>query len=242
MSTNKQEKIINMFDEIAPKYDKANRILSLGIDTTWRKEACKRTINLSRSNDKMRILDVACGTGDMILNWLNYKDRLDYIIGIDPSIKMLNIAKTKLPKEIKLIQGEAKNLKIKSNSIDILSIAYGLRNVVELDLALDEFARVLKSGGMLVILEFTKKERENLLDKIALFYTTKILPLLGGAISKNYSAYKYLPNSIKDFLTLEELVSKLSKLNFTLEFKKRYIGNLCTLLIVRKNEQQNDRN
>lgn len=232
---NKQENIVNMFDNIAKNYDIANRILSLGVDTRWRKEACLKAIKLlqNKPESNLQIVDVACGTGDMILNWLKYTINAN-ITGIDPSTNMLKIAKEKLPKEISLIKGEAKRLEIPDGSIDLLSIAYGLRNVVELDSALGEFTRVLKSGGVLVILEFTKKDKQNIFDIIASFYTRKILPLLGGLISKNYKAYKYLPNSVSDFLTLEELEDKLKTLGFNISFKKRYIANLCSLIIAQK--------
>lgn len=233
--TNKQENIVNMFDNIAKNYDIANRILSLGVDTRWRKEACLKAIKLlqNKPESNLQIVDVACGTGDMILNWLKYTMNAN-ITGIDPSTNMLKIAKEKLPKEISLIKGEAKLLEIPDGSIDLLSIAYGLRNVVELDSALGEFTRVLKSGGVLVILEFTKKDKQNIFDIIASFYTRKILPLLGGLISKNYKAYKYLPNSVSDFLTLEELEDRLKTLGFNISFKKRYIANLCSLIIAQK--------
>lgn len=233
--TNKQENIVSMFDNIAKNYDIANRILSLGVDTRWRKEACLKAIKLlqNKPESNLQIVDVACGTGDMILNWLKYDINAN-ITGIDPSTNMLKIAKEKLPKEISLIKGEAKRLEILDESIDLLSIAYGLRNVVELDSALDEFTRVLKNGGVLVILEFTKKDKQNIFDIIASFYTRKILPLLGGLISKNYKAYKYLPNSVSDFLTLEELEDRLKTLGFNISFKKRYIANLCSLIIAQK--------
>lgn len=233
--TNKQENIVNMFDNIAKNYDIANRILSLGVDTRWRKEACLKAIKLlqNKPESNLQIVDVACGTGDMILNWLKYTINAN-ITGIDPSTNMLKIAKEKLPKEISLIKGEAKRLEIPDGSIDLLSIAYGLRNVVEPDSALGEFTRVLKSGGVLVILEFTKKDKQNIFDIIASFYTRKILPLLGGLISKNYKAYKYLPNSVSDFLTLEELEDRLKTLGFNISFKKRYIANLCSLIIAQK--------
>lgn len=261
---NKQENIINMFDRIATSYDIANRILSLSVDVRWRKEACKCALSLLNekvkdstnakihkdstieSNDfsttnsldskdnALNILDVACGTGDMILHWLKYVPNIASISGIDPSVKMLEIAKDKLPKNVTLLKGEAKNLSINSDSMDIISIAYGLRNVVELDLALKEFRRVLKSGGILVILEFSRKDKQTLLDKGALFYTKRILPLVGGLISKDYGAYKYLPNSIESFLSLEELREKLEALGLKCEFSKRYIANLCSLIIARK--------
>lgn len=234
MINNNQKDIINMFDSIANSYDITNRILSFGIDINWRKEACKLSLNALSSKDKINILDVACGTGDMILHWIKYANNIESIIGLDPSCNMLDIAKSKLPSNVNLINGEATSINLDNDSIDILSIAYGLRNIVDLETALKEFFRILRHNGILVILEFTRKENQNIFDKLALFYTTNLLPLIGGLMSKNYKAYKYLPDSIKSFLTLEELEEKLNLAGFLFEFKKRYFGNLCSLIIVKK--------
>ncbi len=286
---NKQREIVAMFDEIAHNYDLANRILSFGIDTRWRKEACEKAIKLC-DKKSLDILDIACGTGDMIATWLkvakshgsvefstkndscgsifdekswlcshergnktkasideasgklpdlSQKDnrtraRINSIRGIDPSAEMLKIARQKLPPSVILQNGEAKDLRIDSDSADILSIAYGLRNVVEVDLALSEFHRVLRKNGILVILEFSKKDNENIFDKIARFYTKRILPYIGGFISRNYKAYKYLPDSVDDFLSLEQIASKLRALGFEMKISKRYFGNVCSLIIAQK--------
>lgn len=238
---NKQEQIVEMFDQIAPTYDNANRILSLGMDVVWRSEACKKAFEFLESHTPQIILDVACGTGDMVLQWekivkKNNKDFIE-IIGIDPSNKMLEVAQNKLKNQIsshkvKLLLGEAKKLEqIQSDSVDILSIAYGLRNVVDIKEALREFARVLKNGGVLVILEFTKKEKENFLDKIIGFYTKKILPFIGGIISRNYSAYQYLPKSVQDFFGNDMLKNKLAEVGIETKFIKGYSANISTLLI-----------
>ncbi|PAF41122.1 bifunctional demethylmenaquinone methyltransferase/2-methoxy-6-polyprenyl-1,4-benzoquinol methylase UbiE [Helicobacter sp. 11S03491-1] len=237
----KQKQIIEMFNQIAPTYDSANRILSLGIDIKWRKQACKKAFEYIEDLKIQTILDVACGTGDMILHWQKnahkFGKSLGKIIGIDPSGGMLQIAQEKLKDqiqshEIELFLGEAKNLDpIPSESIDILSIAYGLRNVVDIQAALREFQRVLKKGGVLVILEFTKKNKENFLDKITGFYTKKILPFVGGLVSHNYKAYRYLPNSIESFLSVEMLQEELNKIGVDTKFIKGYSANISTLLI-----------
>lgn len=240
---NKQREIVAMFDEIAHNYDLANRILSFGIDTRWRKEACEKAIKLC-DKKSLDILDIACGTGDMIAQWLKsvggnssrtqYSREVAKVIGIDPSVAMLKIARQKLPPSVILQNGEAKDLRVDSDSVDILSIAYGLRNVVEVDLALSEFHRVLRKNGILVILEFSKKDNENIFDKIARFYTKRILPYIGGFISRNYKAYKYLPDSVDDFLSLEQIASKLRALGFEMKISKRYFGNVCSLIIAQK--------
>lgn len=232
---NKQREIVAMFDEIAHNYDLANRILSFGIDTRWRKEACEKAIKLC-DKQTLDILDIACGTGDMIAQWLKSSQgkEISRIVGIDPSAEMLKIARQKLPQSVILQNGEAKDLRIEAQTVDILSIAYGLRNVVEVDLALSEFHRVLRTNGILVILEFSKKDNENIFDKIARFYTKRILPYIGGFISRNYKAYKYLPDSVDDFLSLEQIASKLRALGFEMKFSKRYFGNVCSLIIAQK--------
>ena len=309
---NKQREIVAMFDSIAQNYDIANRILSFGIDKKWRKEACEMAIGLC-DKDSLDILDVACGTGDMIAQWLktignssltqslreleksafdrrlalskadfpaqptnltqdtrianDSKDlnesslrdlqreskqskdspslaegargwvnipNINSIRGIDPSIEMLKIARQKLPPSVILQNGEAKDLRVDNESVDILSIAYGLRNVVEVDSALKEFHRVLRKNGILVILEFSKKDNENIFDKIARFYTKRILPYIGGFISKNYAAYKYLPDSVDGFLSLEQIAYKLQNLGFSIKTSKRYFCNVCSLIIAQK--------
>lgn len=232
---NKQREIVAMFDEIAHNYDLANRILSFGIDTRWRKEACEKAIKLC-DKKALDILDIACGTGDMIAQWIKSSQgkEMSRIIGIDPSAEMLKIARQKLPQSVILQNGEAKDLRIEAKSVDILSIAYGLRNVVEVDLALSEFHRILRTNGILVILEFSKKDNENIFDKIARFYTKYILPYIGGFISRNYKAYKYLPDSVDDFLSLEQIATKLHALGFEMRERKRYFGNVCSLIIAQK--------
>lgn len=248
----KQSQIVEMFDAIAKDYDKANRILSLGIDISWRINACQRAFEALQKNKIERILDVACGTGDMILHWQTQAKKhniaTDSIIGVDPSIKMLEVAKTKLKdikssdeesKDINLFVGQAQNLEmIESNSVDILSIAYGLRNVVEYKKAISEFSRVLKNGGVIVVLDFFKKQNPSLLDYITSFYTKYILPLIGGVISKNYAAYKYLPDSMDSFLTPQELAQEFAKVGIRTKLIKSYSANISHLILGIKQEIQ----
>lgn len=233
---NKQEKIVSMFDEIAKSYDLANRVLSLGIDIRWRKSACQNAFRLYQK-DNLRILDVACGTGDMGKFWLEVANKesikIESIIGIDPSKEMLEIAKKKLP-NIEFIKAEAKEIPFSDFSFDMLSISYGIRNVVEREVALREFFRVLKKDGLLVILEFTKNEDEKWHEKLMRFYVKKALPFIGGLVSRNYDAYKYLPDSIDNFLTTTMLANELTKIGFKIELIKGQSGRISTLLIGRK--------
>ena len=236
--SDKQEQIVNMFNEIAPSYDRANRVMSLGIDVTWRVTGCKKAFEALGKDEIECVLDVACGTGEMLWHWDNQAKKahkqIKQMRGIDPSKGMLDVAKEKLAplnEKLKLEIGEAKALNIESESVDILSIAYGLRNVVALDSALDEFARVLKKGGVLVILEFMNDENVGILQRLMRFYTRKILPLVGGLISHNHAAYQYLPNSIKDFVSAQTLQKKLQTRAITSYFMKGYSANISTLYV-----------
>ena len=234
----KQEKIIEMFNQIAPTYDKANRILSFGADVTWRKKACKRVLELYK-NDDLNIVDVACGTGDMIEIWQESvrkaHKKLHLIQGIDPSTAMLKEARKKFV-DVKFIEAGAQDLPLESGSVDILSISYGIRNVVERQRALGEFARVLKSGGILLVLEFTKRKRGGIVAFFRDFYLKNILPSLGGMISKNKEAYTYLPNSIETFLSQEEFSAELESVGLeNIDFKSFSFG-VSSMFIARKND------
>ncbi|PUD02113.1 bifunctional demethylmenaquinone methyltransferase/2-methoxy-6-polyprenyl-1,4-benzoquinol methylase UbiE [Helicobacter pylori] len=235
----KQEKIINMFDDIASSYDQANRLMSFGLDVKWRERACEHAFLFLENKKALRLVDVACGTGDMLVAWqksaLNCAIEFKECLGIDPSNNMLALAEKKLENKASFIQAQAKDLKgVGNNSVDILSIAYGLRNIVERQEALKEFFRVLKPRGVLVILEFLKKDNPTWLDKISGFYTNKVLPLVGGAISKNYGAYSYLPQSIEGFLSLEGLKHELKSAGFEILRTQDSIAQISTTMLVRK--------
>ena len=226
-----------MFDDIAKTYDVANRVLSFGIDKSWRKEACNLTFDKLGKQKIDSVLDVACGTGDMCEFWdkiANDRDiTIDKITGIDPSVGMLEEAKKKGLKA-DFIEGQAKDLPCKENRADILSISYGLRNVVDRKEGLSEFHRVLKPDGLLVILEFTKLPKQKISAKVRDFYMKKVLPLVGGFLSKNYNAYTYLPDSIDDFLTTENLTQELQEVGFKIEVIKGNAMDISTLFIARK--------
>ena len=278
----KQKQIVSMFDNIAKDYDKANHLLSLGIDISWRIDACKRAYKALQStpsktpikaesnaenkpaskiaskvaskvaskaeqnppSQNLKIADIACGTGDMLLQWHTQASRqnliIDTLIGIDPSKEMLKIAKQKIQKKLQsskspkvLIKvGEAKNLSmLEKESVDILSISYGLRNVLEYERALSEFWRVLKPSGVLVVLDFFKKPNPSLLDRFVGIYTRTILPFVGWAISRNYEAYKYLPDSMDSFVSPQKLAQDLQSLGFKQVQIKGYSANISHLVL-----------
>ncbi len=220
-----QEKIVKMFDEIAPSYDLVNRIVSFGSDKIWREKAIKEALKYIKNP---KILDVACGSGDMIEVWKKYSDD---ITGLDASAGMLEVAKKRFP-EITFYQGLAQNLPFENESFDTISISFGIRNVVEPDKAIEEFARVLKKNGILLILEFTKPYKKTTIRNAIDFYSNKILPKIGGIISKNKEAYEYLPNSIKNFYTLNELSQKLK--GFEIKVAKDFNLSPTSMIIAKK--------
>jgi len=233
----KQDKIVGMFDDIAETYDLANRVLSMGIDKQWRRKGCQKAYEILDTKNISQITDVACGTGDLILFWDEQAKKVgvtvEKYVGVDPSVGMLEVAKKKVDfAEFK--EGKAQELPIDDNSTEIISISYGIRNVVDRVEALQEFYRALKPGGLVVILEFTKQERRGFIDKIVDFGMKNVLPRIGGLISKNYEAYKYLPDSIEEFLTTEMLAKELEEAGLKMQYTKSFTLGISTLLIAQK--------
>ena len=233
----KQDKIVSMFDDIAETYDKANRVLSMGIDIQWRKKGCDKAFEILDRKALGQITDVATGTGDLLIYWREQAAKngvtIDKYVGIDPSVGMLDVARTKVD-FAEFIEGKAQELPIEDESTDVISISYGIRNVVDRVEALEEFHRALTPGGIVMILEFTKQERNGLIDKVVDFGMKNILPRVGGFISKNYEAYKYLPDSIEEFLTTEMLSQELEEAGFEMKYTKSFSMGISTLLVAQK--------
>jgi demethylmenaquinone methyltransferase/2-methoxy-6-polyprenyl-1,4-benzoquinol methylase len=233
----KQEKIVTMFDDIASTYDKANRVLSMGIDIQWRKKGCDKAFEILGKKELGQVTDVATGTGDLLIYWKEQASKngvsIDKYVGIDPSVGMLEVARSKVD-FAEFIEGKAQKLPVANQSSDVISISYGIRNVVDRVEALQEFYRALKPAGLVVILEFTKQERSGLVDKVVDFGMKNILPRVGGFISKNYEAYKYLPDSIEEFLTTEMLAKELEEAGFEMKYTKSFSMGISTLLVAQK--------
>jgi len=188
----KSKQIQSMFDNIAPRYDLLNRLLSFRRDVYWRKKAIK-LLNIEKG---MLVLDLACGTGDMTLEL--QKTITDVkIIGADFSKNMLDVAKAKGIKN-PLINADAHFLPFKDQTFERIMIAFGFRNIVDKEKGLKELFRVLKPGGVLCILEFSQPEGK-IFSKLYRFYFLKVLPFIGGLISGNKNAYSYLPDSVYKF-------------------------------------------
>ena len=232
----KQEKIVDMFNQIAPTYDVANRVLSLGVDVSWRKFACRYMLEIFKERS-INIVDVACGTGDMMGLWSEmakeFGVEIKSLTGIDPSSGMLKEARAKFP-NFKFIEAYADNTMLAGGETQILSISYGIRNVVERKAALREFNRVLASDGYVVVLEFTKRQKKGFITSLRDFYLSKILPSIGGFISKNKEAYEYLPSSIENFLDAKSFCDELVEAGFEIELCKGFSMDISTLFIAKK--------
>ena len=193
-----------MFSNISPTYDFLNRLLSFNIDKVWR----KRAVSLLKGNF---FLDVATGTGDVLLE-VKKKFGSVELTGVDLSLDMLKIANKKI-KDSSFVCAPAERLPFKDNSFDGVTIAFGLRNVVDRVSALFEFKRVLKSGGKLVILEFNRPVNR-FFGMLYGFYSFTFMPFVGRLISKDKAAYTYLPKSIRRFPDVEFLRSMMESVGF----------------------------
>ena len=233
----KQDNIVEMFDEIASTYDLANRVLSFGIDKQWRRKGCDKAYSLLGKKELTQITDVACGTGDLLLYWreraIKHNITVNKFVGIDPSVGMLKVAKEKVD-FADFLEGKAQKLPVDDKGTDIISISYGIRNVVDRVEALEEFHRALKPDGMVVILEFTKQEKSGVVAKGVDLYMKNILPAIGGLVSQNYKAYRYLPDSIEEFLTTEMLEQELEEAGFKMRYTKSFSMGISTLLVAQK--------
>lgn len=201
-----------MFDNISHKYDFLNHFLSLGIDKGWRKKA----IDLLKPQAPKTLLDVATGTGDFALQALDLNPHK--IIGIDISEGMLNVGREKLKKlnlteKIELQSGDSENLAFPENNFDAVTVAFGVRNFENLHQGLSEIWRVLKPGGTLVVLEFSRP-RHFPFKQMYNFYFKAILPRIGRLVSKDKSAYTYLPESVQAFPDGEAFQNILKGIGF----------------------------
>ncbi|MEO6670236.1 MAG: bifunctional demethylmenaquinone methyltransferase/2-methoxy-6-polyprenyl-1,4-benzoquinol methylase UbiE [Ferruginibacter sp.] len=224
----KKEQVAGMFDDIAGRYDFLNRFLSAGIDIRWRKKAISHLKDIK----PQQLLDVATGTADVAImasHLLNPKK----IIGIDISQGMLDIGKKKVEKaglqdSIVLLKGDSEAINFNENSFDAVTVAFGVRNFQHLEKGLSEILRVLKPGGKLVVLEFSKPKMP-LVSSFYKFYMKIVTPNMGKLFSKNRSAYKYLDESIKKFPEGKNFTKILDNIGFKQTFSKALSLGICTI-------------
>ena len=205
--------IANMFDRISPKYDRLNHLLSLNIDKVWR----RRTAKVVSKSQPKTILDLATGTADLAIA-LAKRNPQAHIIGADISEKMLEIGQAKiakqgLEKQIELQRGDAAALPFGNNTFDAVTVAFGVRNFEHLERGLSEIQRVLKHNAPLAILEFSMPERFPIKQVYRLYFKL-ILPKIGKWVSKETSAYTYLPESVERFPKPTDFLRTLSDNGF----------------------------
>ncbi len=202
-----------MFSAIAPSYDLNNRLHSFGRDQAWRKAA----VRYAQLQPGDRVLDVACGTGDLSLAFLRALGPSGQVVGLDYTAEMLDVARRKRPADDRLswTQGDAMALPFDDDAFDVVSIAFGIRNVAKPDDALAEFRRVLRPAGRLVVLEFSEPGNP-LVRRVDRFYRGQVMPRTATWIARDKSgAYAYLPRSVETFLSRQEMVGAIEQAGFS---------------------------
>jgi demethylmenaquinone methyltransferase/2-methoxy-6-polyprenyl-1,4-benzoquinol methylase len=231
----KASRVQRMFAAIAGSYDLNNRLHSFGRDQAWRRAA----VRLAEVKPDDHVLDVACGTGDLTEAFVRAKPAA--VVGVDFTAPMLDIARRKAGRlqrssgapTPRYDQGDATRLQYDDGSFDIVSIAFGIRNVDEPPRALAEFRRVLRPGGRLVILEFSQPRLEPL-RSLSRFYTDRIMPLTASWIARDQTgAYRYLPKSVDTFHRPDELIGLLHDAGFTAVSTRRLTFGVCTAYLAR---------
>lgn len=226
--------IRDMFDTIAPKYDFLNRTLSLKRDVYWREETVS-ALNLSRKTT--RLLDVACGTGDVSIEAVKQYGKSISVTGLDFSEQMLVLGNEKIKKagieNITFMAGNALGLPFDDEYFDAVTIAFGIRNIADKTRALKEFLRCLKKGGTLAVLELSTPE-DRFFNTLYMFYFKKVLPFIGGLFSNNLSAYQYLPESVVNFPDSQTFGGIMTSAGFTDVTWKKMTFGIVTLYVGKK--------
>ncbi len=218
----KKSQVEDMFDNIAPKYDLLNHVLSMKIDVLWR----NTLVNWLGKDQPQNVLDVATGTGDLAI--AVQKGTSAAVTGLDLSQQMLNVGiekinKLNLQSKIGMMKGDAENLPFEDNKFDGVTVAFGVRNFENLKKGLEELRRVVKGGKSVFILEFSKVE--GFMAPFYMFYFKNILPQIGKLVSKDNRAYTYLPDSVNAFPYGEKMKQILLETGFNkVEYKKLSLG------------------
>ena len=208
------DRIAGMFDAIAGRYDALNHLLSAGLDRRWRRRAIRE---LRLTSDDL-VLDMCTGTGDLAIAAVRARPGAARVVGVDFAAAMLHVGREKLMRQrlgprVALVRGDATRIPAADQSVDAITIAFGIRNVEEVAVACAEMHRVLKPGGRLAILEFAVPTTPGL-SAVYLWYLRHLLPRIGRAISRHNAAYGYLPASIGAFTAPEEFVKLLRQAGF----------------------------
>lgn len=229
----KREQIAEMFDNISPKYDLLNRLLSVGIDVWWRKKA----ISMLRSAKPRLILDIATGTGDLAVEAVKQL-KPEKVIGVDISEGMLAMGREKMQKlglddVIELRTGDSEKLLFENNTFDAVIVSFGVRNFENLEKGLTDMYRVTKEGGTCLIIEFSKPKAP-IIKQLYWFYNSTIIPLIGKIISKDNAAYSYLPESVKAFPEGEDFLRVFERAGYSDTKRVPLTFGICTVYIGKK--------
>ncbi len=209
----KKKAVQDLFDDIAPTYDRLNHLLSFNVDKRWRKLAIRKI----EKPEKILLLDVACGTGDFAI--AAAKAGVKRIVGIDIARNMIAVGKRKIEKlhldeQIELREGDSEKMEFENDMFDAVTVAFGVRNFENLKQGLAEMYRVLKPGGQVIILEFSKPVFTPM-KQLYFFYFRHILPFVGGLLSGNKGAYTYLPESVLKFPQGEAFLKIMQECGFS---------------------------
>ncbi len=230
----KKEQVQQMFDNIAPKYDVLNHILTFGIDKGWRTRVCKIVSEIAPK----QIMDMAAGTGELAIQLSNLIPRPNQIVGVDISEKMLKLGHEKVQKKkledlISFKIGDAEAIEEENHTFDAVTCAFGVRNFENIEQGLSEFYRVLDKNGRLVILELSMPSNF-LFRMIYNAYFCHILPFWGRLVSKDKEAYRYLPESVAKFPKAPVFIEKLKKTGFKQVYAKPLTFGIATIFVADK--------
>lgn len=226
----KKEKIKSLFDNIAPDYDKLNHILSLNIDKAWRRKAVHEIVDVKET---LNVLDVACGTGDFTIEIARKLSSGSSITGIDLSEGMMAVGREKVSAagvDVALEYGDCEALVYDDNTFDRVSVGFGVRNFEHLSVGLKEMCRVLKPAGKLVILELSVPSNP-LIRWCYRLYFLNILPAIGGFVSGNKGAYRYLPASVLNFPAPDKFIAMMSDAGFREVRHKAFTFGICRMYV-----------
>ena len=209
-----REEVWKMFDQISPKYDLVNHLLSFGIDKYWRRQLIH---HLPKGED-VRLLDLATGTGDQLITIIKKAKQVNTALGLDMSLEMIRRGQRKIidkpyAHQITLMEGDATAINLLEETVECVTMSFGIRNVTDVNKCLEECFRVLTPCGRVMILEFSLP-KNRVIRGLHLFYLRHVLPNLAGWISRNRKAYRYLNNTVESFPYGEAFCDKIKKAGF----------------------------